>query len=204
MSPGDTAAKPFSGSVLARLREIKQAHDPHNVFRAPHPVLGQIGAQQVMAPARSIVVTDVDRRGLIPLFTTTMTSYGTVQLRRDRRLGLTGPPGPFRPGVRGCPGLVAATGGRRWPASVASRDRDIGPTDWCRLAGGAAVPAVIVIGCRACAGIGGKCGAAGCLAPTIGFLTGPRCGGRACGGARVTRGDRADSSGTAGGDRRGR
>jgi hypothetical protein len=57
MSSGDTAAKPFSGSVLARLREIKQAHDPHNVFRAPHPVLGQIGAQQVMAPARSI---DVD------------------------------------------------------------------------------------------------------------------------------------------------
>ncbi|WP_440074089.1 FAD-binding protein [Streptosporangium sp. OZ121] len=40
LSPGDTAAKSFSGSALARLREIKRARDPHNVFRANYPVLG--------------------------------------------------------------------------------------------------------------------------------------------------------------------
>ncbi|MGW5685552.1 FAD-binding protein [Nonomuraea sp. NPDC003754] len=40
LSPGDTAAKSFSGSTLARLREIKRARDPHNVFRANYPVLG--------------------------------------------------------------------------------------------------------------------------------------------------------------------
>ncbi|WP_211369896.1 hypothetical protein [Nonomuraea turkmeniaca] len=33
LSPGDTAAKSFSSSALARLREIKRARDPHNVFR---------------------------------------------------------------------------------------------------------------------------------------------------------------------------
>ncbi|MFC5184883.1 FAD-binding oxidoreductase [Actinomadura harenae] len=40
LSPGDTAAQSFSGSTLARLREIKRARDPHNVFRANYPVLG--------------------------------------------------------------------------------------------------------------------------------------------------------------------
>jgi hypothetical protein len=40
LSPGETAAKSFSGSALARLREIKRARDPHNVFRANYPVLG--------------------------------------------------------------------------------------------------------------------------------------------------------------------
>ncbi|MDF2704395.1 MAG: FAD/FMN-containing dehydrogenase [Nonomuraea muscovyensis] len=40
LSPGDTASKAFSGSALARLREIKRARDPHNVFRANYPVLG--------------------------------------------------------------------------------------------------------------------------------------------------------------------
>ncbi|MFI9598053.1 FAD-binding oxidoreductase [Nonomuraea sp. NPDC052265] len=40
LSPGDTAAQSFSGSALARLREIKRARDPHNVFRANYPVLG--------------------------------------------------------------------------------------------------------------------------------------------------------------------
>ncbi|MEV4298817.1 BBE domain-containing protein [Microbispora rosea] len=39
LSPGDTAANSFSGSTLARLREIKRARDPHNVFRANYPVL---------------------------------------------------------------------------------------------------------------------------------------------------------------------
>ncbi|GLY86949.1 FAD-binding oxidoreductase [Actinoallomurus iriomotensis] len=39
LSPGETAAKSFSGSALARLREIKRARDPHNVFRANYPVL---------------------------------------------------------------------------------------------------------------------------------------------------------------------
>ncbi|NUR26682.1 MAG: FAD-binding oxidoreductase [Catenulispora sp.] len=38
LSPGETAAKAFSGSTLARLREIKQARDPHHVFRANYPV----------------------------------------------------------------------------------------------------------------------------------------------------------------------
>jgi hypothetical protein len=33
-------------------------------------------------------------RGLTPLFTTNMTPYGTVQLRRERRLELSGPPSP--------------------------------------------------------------------------------------------------------------
>lgn len=40
LSPGDTAAKSFSGSTLARLREIKRARDPHHVFRANYPVHG--------------------------------------------------------------------------------------------------------------------------------------------------------------------
>ncbi|MEU7988741.1 FAD-binding oxidoreductase [Streptosporangium canum] len=40
LSPGETAAKSFSGSALARLREIKRARDPHNVFRANYPVHG--------------------------------------------------------------------------------------------------------------------------------------------------------------------
>ncbi|QFG24566.1 FAD-binding oxidoreductase [Actinomadura sp. WMMB 499] len=40
LSPGDTAAKSFSGGALARLREIKRARDPHQVFRANYPVLG--------------------------------------------------------------------------------------------------------------------------------------------------------------------
>ncbi|MER7365786.1 hypothetical protein ABT353_24060 [Nonomuraea wenchangensis] len=43
------------------------------------------------------MLTDVDRRGLTPPFTTNMTPYGTVQLRRDRRLDLTGPPVPSPP-----------------------------------------------------------------------------------------------------------
>ncbi|SDK95853.1 FAD/FMN-containing dehydrogenase [Nonomuraea maritima] len=40
LSPGETAAQSFSGGALARLREIKRARDPHNVFRANYPVLG--------------------------------------------------------------------------------------------------------------------------------------------------------------------
>ncbi|MEV4243146.1 FAD-binding protein [Streptosporangium canum] len=40
LSPGDTAAKSFSGGTLTRLREIKRARDPHNVFRANYPLLG--------------------------------------------------------------------------------------------------------------------------------------------------------------------
>ncbi|MEU4827143.1 FAD-binding oxidoreductase [Actinomadura sp. NPDC023710] len=40
LSPGETAAESFSGGALARLREIKRARDPHNVFRANYPVLG--------------------------------------------------------------------------------------------------------------------------------------------------------------------
>ncbi|MEV5893667.1 FAD-binding oxidoreductase [Nonomuraea fuscirosea] len=40
LSPGETAAQSFPGRALARLREIKRARDPHNVFRANYPVLG--------------------------------------------------------------------------------------------------------------------------------------------------------------------
>ncbi|WP_339153553.1 FAD-binding oxidoreductase [Actinomadura luteofluorescens] len=40
LSPGETAAESFSGGALARLREIKRARDPHDVFRANYPVLG--------------------------------------------------------------------------------------------------------------------------------------------------------------------
>ncbi|TYB45866.1 FAD-binding oxidoreductase [Nonomuraea sp. PA05] len=40
LSPGETAARSFSGGTLERLREIKRARDPHNVFRANYPVLG--------------------------------------------------------------------------------------------------------------------------------------------------------------------
>ncbi len=39
-------------------------------------------------------LTDVDRRGLTPLFHTNMTPYGTVQLRPERRLDLTQTPPP--------------------------------------------------------------------------------------------------------------
>ncbi|MEU6739621.1 Tn3 family transposase [Streptosporangium sandarakinum] len=45
-------------------------------------------------PKWADVLTDVDRRGLTPLFTTNMTPYGTVQLRPKRRLDLSGPPSP--------------------------------------------------------------------------------------------------------------
>ncbi|HEY3683695.1 MAG TPA: FAD-binding oxidoreductase [Streptosporangiaceae bacterium] len=40
LTPGETAATSFSGSVLTRLRDIKRARDPQNVFRANYPVLG--------------------------------------------------------------------------------------------------------------------------------------------------------------------
>ncbi|MGN9788628.1 Tn3 family transposase [Nonomuraea sp. ZG12] len=43
----------------------------------------------VAEPAWAEVLTDVDRRGLTPLFHTNMTPYGTVQLRPDRRLDLS-------------------------------------------------------------------------------------------------------------------
>jgi hypothetical protein len=45
-------------------------------------------------PEWADVLTDADRRGLTPLFTTNMTPYGTVQLRTDHRLDLSGPPTP--------------------------------------------------------------------------------------------------------------
>ncbi|MEU7878269.1 Tn3 family transposase [Microbispora bryophytorum] len=38
------------------------------------------------------VLTDIDRRGLTPLFHTNMTPYGEIQLRTDRRLDLTNLP----------------------------------------------------------------------------------------------------------------
>ncbi|XVQ06968.1 Tn3 family transposase [Spirillospora sp. CA-255316] len=43
-------------------------------------------------PEWASVLTDADRRGLTPPFTTNMTPYGTVQLRTDQRLDLSGPP----------------------------------------------------------------------------------------------------------------
>ncbi|MFC4055563.1 FAD-binding oxidoreductase [Actinomadura syzygii] len=39
LAPGETAADFFAPPVLARLRELKRARDPHDVFRANHPVL---------------------------------------------------------------------------------------------------------------------------------------------------------------------
>ncbi|MFI6922177.1 hypothetical protein ACIBIZ_19725 [Nonomuraea spiralis] len=45
-------------------------------------------------PEWAEVLTDADRCGLTPLFTTNMTPYGTVQLRTDQRLDLSGPPTP--------------------------------------------------------------------------------------------------------------
>ncbi|WP_327048320.1 transposase [Microbispora sp. NBC_01189] len=45
-------------------------------------------------PEWADVLTDIDWRGLTPLFTTNMTPYGTVQLRRERRLALSGPTSP--------------------------------------------------------------------------------------------------------------
>ncbi|MEU7766788.1 hypothetical protein AB0B25_16895 [Nocardia sp. NPDC049190] len=35
-------------------------------------------------------LTDADRRGITPIFHTTMTLYGEIQLRTDRRLDLAG------------------------------------------------------------------------------------------------------------------
>ncbi|GAA2213841.1 FAD-binding oxidoreductase [Nonomuraea monospora] len=40
LSPGETAAQSFPEGTLERLREIKRARDPHNVFRANYPALG--------------------------------------------------------------------------------------------------------------------------------------------------------------------
>jgi TnpA family transposase len=48
----------------------------------------------VAEPEWAEALSDVDRRGLTPLFTTNMTPYGTVQLRRERRLALSGPASP--------------------------------------------------------------------------------------------------------------
>jgi hypothetical protein len=39
------------------------------------------------------VLTDADRRGLIPIFHSNMTPYGEIQLRTDGRLELTSLPG---------------------------------------------------------------------------------------------------------------
>ncbi|GAA2121324.1 FAD-binding oxidoreductase [Actinomadura napierensis] len=39
LTPEETAADTFAEPVLARLRELKRSRDPHNVFRANHPVL---------------------------------------------------------------------------------------------------------------------------------------------------------------------
>lgn len=38
LSPGETAAAAFPQQTLTRLRELKLARDPHNVFRANYPV----------------------------------------------------------------------------------------------------------------------------------------------------------------------
>jgi hypothetical protein len=47
-------------------------------------------------PEWADVLTDVDRRGLTPLFHSNMTPYGTVVLRPDHRLDLSTPPTPDR------------------------------------------------------------------------------------------------------------
>ncbi|MEV0424224.1 FAD-binding oxidoreductase [Streptosporangium canum] len=41
LSPGDEAATAFPGEVLARLRDVKRARDPHGVFRGNYPVLSR-------------------------------------------------------------------------------------------------------------------------------------------------------------------
>ncbi|WP_433253382.1 FAD-binding oxidoreductase [Streptosporangium sp. CA-135522] len=38
LNPGETAAHAFTPAVLARLRDIKRHHDPHNVFRSNFPI----------------------------------------------------------------------------------------------------------------------------------------------------------------------
>jgi hypothetical protein len=40
LAPGESAEAAFSGWTLTRLREIKRARDPHDVFRADFPILG--------------------------------------------------------------------------------------------------------------------------------------------------------------------
>lgn len=40
MWPGERAAAAFPGDVLARLRDVKRARDPHGVLRGNSPVLG--------------------------------------------------------------------------------------------------------------------------------------------------------------------
>jgi hypothetical protein len=45
-----------------------------------------------------------NRRGLTPLFTTNMTPYGTVQLRRERRLAMSGSISPDGGGRADLPG----------------------------------------------------------------------------------------------------
>lgn len=42
-----------------------------------------------MRPEWEDVLTDMDRRGLTPLFRTSMTPYGEIRLRTDRRLDRT-------------------------------------------------------------------------------------------------------------------
>lgn len=39
LAPGESAEAAFSGRTLTRLREIKRARDPHDVFRANFPIL---------------------------------------------------------------------------------------------------------------------------------------------------------------------
>jgi hypothetical protein len=41
LTPDETAADAFPEPPLTRLRELKRSRDPHNVFRANHPVLKQ-------------------------------------------------------------------------------------------------------------------------------------------------------------------
>ncbi len=55
-------------------------------------------------PEWAEVLTDADQRGLTPLFTTNMTPYGTVQLRRERRLAMSGCISPDGGGRADLPG----------------------------------------------------------------------------------------------------
>ncbi|MET9694208.1 Tn3 family transposase [Streptomyces sp. NPDC006514] len=79
------------GELAANRREEQELGMPClHVLQSALGLINTLMIQHTLTrPEREDVLTDADRRGLTPLFHTTMTPYGATQLRADRRLDIT-------------------------------------------------------------------------------------------------------------------